>query len=65
MMIFLTTYFVQELFPAGIIQNLLYYSKTRTSMDEVVYDMKVGQLMRDALNAIRTSISYTWTSTWG
>ena len=65
MMIFLTTYFVQELFPAGIIQNLLYYSKTRTSVDEVVYDMKVGQLMRDALNAIRTSISYTWTSTWG
>ena len=65
MMIFLTTYFVQELFPAGIIQNLLYYSKTRTSMDEVVYDMKVGQLMRDALNAICTSISYTWTSTWG
>ena len=64
-MIFLTTYFVQELFPAGIIQNLLYYSKTRTSVDEVVYDMKVGQLMRDALNAIRTSISYTWTSTWG
>ena len=51
-MIFLTTYFVQELFPAGIIQNLLYYSKTRTSMDEVVYDMKVGQLMRDALNAV-------------
>ncbi len=64
-MIFLTTYFVQELFPAGIIQNLLYYSKTRTSMDEVVYDMKVGQLMRDALNAICTSISYTWTSIWG
>ena len=51
-MIFLTTYFVQELFPAGIIQNLLYYSKTRTSVDEVVYDMEVGQLMRDALNAV-------------
>ena len=50
-MIFLTTYFVQELFP-GIIQNLLYYSKTRTSVDEVVYDMEVGELLRDAFVAI-------------
>ena len=41
-----------RIIPTGIIQNLLYYSKTRTSVDEVVYDMEVGQLMRDALNAV-------------